>query len=215
MHPYGTRFETLDSLFRAIIAVPKTEIDRRERQFKRKQDKNWTKKSEMTATGRIILFVAVFLSLPFHGSALDTQYSRRSLSGIKSFSVVEDLSKSALDLGLSPQQLQTAVELKLRLAGIKVVGNEASVDLPGSPYLYVNIITVGKAPGIIGYAIILSFNQAASLERNPDIKSQAAATWSIESITTVGSDRAAESVKSSLGEMVDKFLNAYLSVNPK
>lgn len=33
--PNGQPFESLDHLFRAVIAVPKTEIDRREAEWKR------------------------------------------------------------------------------------------------------------------------------------------------------------------------------------
>lgn len=33
--PDGTPFPTLDSLFRAVIAVPKAEIDKREEEWKR------------------------------------------------------------------------------------------------------------------------------------------------------------------------------------
>ena len=42
--PDGTPFTTLDSLFRAVIAVPKTEIDKREKEWKRSQKKKRTKK---------------------------------------------------------------------------------------------------------------------------------------------------------------------------
>jgi hypothetical protein len=42
--PDGTPFTTLDSLFRAVIAVPKTEIDKREKAWKRKQAKKRTER---------------------------------------------------------------------------------------------------------------------------------------------------------------------------
>jgi hypothetical protein len=42
--PDGTPFTTLDSLFRAVIAVPKTEIDKREKEWKRAQKKKRTKR---------------------------------------------------------------------------------------------------------------------------------------------------------------------------
>jgi hypothetical protein len=35
--PGSTPFQKMDNLFRAVIAVPKSEIDRREEQWKRKQ----------------------------------------------------------------------------------------------------------------------------------------------------------------------------------
>jgi len=42
--PNGKPFESLDSLFRAVIAVPKTEIDKREAKWKRAPKKKRTKK---------------------------------------------------------------------------------------------------------------------------------------------------------------------------
>jgi len=42
--PDGSPFPTLDSLFRAVIAVPKTEIDKREAKWKRAQKKKRAKK---------------------------------------------------------------------------------------------------------------------------------------------------------------------------
>jgi len=42
--PDGTRFPTLDSLFRAVIAVPKTEIDKREEKWKLAQKKKRAKR---------------------------------------------------------------------------------------------------------------------------------------------------------------------------
>jgi hypothetical protein len=40
----GTPFPTLDSLFRAVIAVPKTEIDKREKAWQRAKKKKRAKK---------------------------------------------------------------------------------------------------------------------------------------------------------------------------
>jgi hypothetical protein len=37
--PGNTSMEKLDNLFRAVIAVPKTEIDKREKKWKRAQQK--------------------------------------------------------------------------------------------------------------------------------------------------------------------------------
>jgi hypothetical protein len=43
--PGNTPMEKFDNLFRAVIAVPKSEIDRREKQWKRKQARKRAKKS--------------------------------------------------------------------------------------------------------------------------------------------------------------------------
>jgi hypothetical protein len=43
--PGNTPMEKFDNLFRAVISVPKSEIDKREKQWKRKQAKKRIKKS--------------------------------------------------------------------------------------------------------------------------------------------------------------------------
>ena len=42
--PGSTPFQKMDNLFRAVIAVPKAEIDRREKEWKRAQKKKRAKK---------------------------------------------------------------------------------------------------------------------------------------------------------------------------
>ncbi len=50
------------------------------------------------------------------------EYDRKTLKGIKGFDViVEGLSSDAKEAGLTRERLQTLVELKLRMAGIKVL----------------------------------------------------------------------------------------------
>lgn len=44
MRPDGKPFESLDALFRAVIAVPKTEIDKREKEWQRTQKKKRAKR---------------------------------------------------------------------------------------------------------------------------------------------------------------------------
>ncbi len=139
----------------------------------------------MTVIGKIG-FLAAVLSLPFSAQATDNEYSRRSLRGVKTFSVlVESLGQSAQDLGLTVGQLQTAVELKLRLAGIEIVSDDVGTAT-GSPYLYVSVLAVGKAPGIISYSIRLDFNQIASLQRDPKIRVTSASTWDIGMVASIG-----------------------------
>jgi hypothetical protein len=43
--PGSTPFQKMDNLFRAVIAVPKAEIDKREKEWKRAQKKKRSKQS--------------------------------------------------------------------------------------------------------------------------------------------------------------------------
>lgn len=165
----------------------------------------------MTAFHRIV-FLTIAVSAPFYSRAADDEYSRESLRGVTALRiVVEPPNWEGLDIGLSMEQLRTAIELKLRLAGIKVV----DVKSRTVPYLYLNVLTIGKAPGVIAFTLRLSFGQTVILERNPKIKSIPAETWSAALIATVGSNKATEEVKGDLTAIVDRFINAYHSVNPK
>jgi len=44
--PGSTPFQKMDNLFRAVIAVPKAEIDRREQQWRKQQRKNGNGKKQ-------------------------------------------------------------------------------------------------------------------------------------------------------------------------
>jgi hypothetical protein len=49
--------------------------------------------------------------------------------------LIEGLPDGAKVLGLSEDMIKTDVELKLRLAGMRVTTMEDALNLPGSPYL--------------------------------------------------------------------------------
>ena len=56
--PDGTPFPTLDNLFRAVITVPKTEIDKQEEQWKRATDKEAESVSIKRGLHRIFFVLA-------------------------------------------------------------------------------------------------------------------------------------------------------------
>src|SRR5262249_54568980 len=105
---------------------------------------------------------------------------------------------------------QTDVELKLRQAGIKVLNNDERLRTPGMPYLYVNINPLHQRPGEMGsYSIRIEVTQNATLERNGEFV--VVPTWS-DSAAGTGD---VSNTRSSVKDLVDEFLNAWLSVNPK
>lgn len=141
--------------------------------------------------------------------AQDTERTRRSLKGITAIEVlVEDLPDGAKLLGLTKESIKTDVELKLRLAGIRVVTPEESLMIPGMPELYVNItLTDGAEAG----SIDVQLNQNVMLERNGQL-AIGATTWDTGVLL---SHPTAEGIRNSTKDHVDKFLNAWLSSNPK
>jgi hypothetical protein len=68
-------------------------------------------------------------------AAADDVLSRQTLRGISGISVVvENLKEQARQGGLHEEDIRTDVELKLRLAGVKVLTAPESTALPGSPH---------------------------------------------------------------------------------
>jgi hypothetical protein len=147
-------------------------------------------------------------------AAADDVLSRQTLRGISGISVVvENLKEQARQGGLHEEDIRTDVELKLRLAGVKVLTAPESTALPGSPYLYVSVTSVLSGAGVYGLYVEVSLNQRVLLAREQSI-SVTAPTWSTSYIVTIGMNNLLE-VRDDIKELVDKFLNAYLSVNPK
>ena len=147
----------------------------------------------------------------------DQARHRATLAGIGPVHVlVEEISDDLKSSGLSITTLQTDAEFRLRAVGIRVATEAESFALPGAPYLYVNVTglkdrTVSGRQ--FGYSanVSVSLIQEVRLDRNPSIRI-GAPTWSAEEIVTGSS---AEIVRKSLRDLVDRFANAYLSVNPK
>jgi hypothetical protein len=169
----------------------------------------------MKACWRIsfLLALSAFLtSVNTLAFAADEELSRATLRGLKGVYVaVEDLDPEIERDGLTRSQIQTDVKLKLRQAGIKVLSEEEWKREKGSPYLYVNAHIMKVMNGVYIFNITTEFIQEVHLVRNSDIKAPAA-IWSAEILGI--SDHVTE-IRDPAKDRVDKFIDAYLSVNPK
>jgi hypothetical protein len=136
----------------------------------------------------------------------DSNLSRATLKGITSvFVVVENLDDDAKKIGLTEESIKTDVELKLVLAGMSVATK--GFEVPGNTYLYVN---VGVLPRVAA-SIQVELNQNVLQQRNGE-PAFGATTWSLHGeITNPTPQRIRDFIK----ELVDQFLNAWLSVNSK
>ena len=148
----------------------------------------------------------------------DSERSRETLRGLPAavFVLIETLHPDLESDGLSETQLQTDVELKLRLAGIKVLTREQHLlqDEDGQAYLYLSINSLKDQSGFYSLCIDLSLNQNVRLVRNFQLV-QSVSTWSMGSVMTGGENRLRQAVRDSVKDRVDEFINAFLSVNPK
>ncbi len=125
---------------------------------------------------------------------------------------VEGLDPDIEKDGLNKSSIQTDVELKLRIAGIKVLTEEEVKKEPGMPWLYVQVYSV-KGLGFHAISIVLELNQGVYLSRDLKIGC-VAATWSTRYVGYAGAgtvNRLRDNVK----DKVDEFINDYLEMNPK
>jgi hypothetical protein len=143
--------------------------------------------------------------------AQDSEFTRATLKDISAVNVlVEELSDGAKTLGLTTDAIQTDVELKLRLAGIRVVTLEEALKVPGGPILYVlvSVLPDGRAA-----SIEIELHQNVLLERN-GLRVVGMPTWNTRYLMWEPNPTA-QAVRNVVKDQVDVFLNAWLAVNPK
>lgn len=148
--------------------------------------------------------------------ALNSEMNRASLQGLKGVRVlVEDIASEVEERGLARVALQKEVEDKIRAAGIKVLTQEEATQTPGEPYLYLNInVTLSRGEEeACSYSIDLALIQNVTLVRNPG-QATYAVTWSTGGVGLIGK-KSLKDLKETTLEVVDLFVKAFMSVNPK
>ena len=157
----------------------------------------------------IVLILSVLFLFHSLAFGMDDEITRNSLKGLEGIYVAIILDSGSKQAGLSKSLLRTDVEVKLRMAGIKLVSQYESFNLPGMPWLGVNTNSLihGKS---IYYQISLELIQGAFLERKN--LHTIAITWDIG---RHGVTSNIENIRSSIKDMTEQFINAYRSVNPK
>ena len=140
----------------------------------------------------------------------DTQIERDSLRDLDGVRVVVESPGGSLD----KDQLQKAVESRLRAAGIKV---QNQGDFPvGDPFLRVRVTTTAESSGIVGFNVELEFLQIVFLRRNPALTFNSAQTWKAQGrVELVPAARLAAKTQQELSAQVDQFIEAYRAANPK
>ena len=143
-----------------------------------------------------------------------------SLKGLTGVSVVIDpLDSEATDIGLTIDALRTDAELRLRRTGVKVLNINDLGAASGFPMLHVDVtvscITTGNVSGMCAYALVLKFRQFVTPTRDKQALPVMATTWELGTLGTGGRLKAANGVKEGFANLTDRFLNDYLTVNPK
>jgi hypothetical protein len=156
-----------------------------------------------------IFFMALALNVYLFGAVLAFDTPVGSLAGIKEFRVfIEKMNPAVNQMGLNERDIWADVELKMKMAGI-------GISEKAEPYLQVKVVAVPTSytPHLYAITIIVSVKQMVMLSRSPKIKIYAE-TWSVETTGILGSQQT-DKLRNWVGDDVDNFIQAYLSVNPK
>jgi hypothetical protein len=160
--------------------------------------RNWT----------FIILLAVALPSLSASSSLEAE----TIKGLSGFGVaIENFDEADKQAGFDKRTFQAAVELKLRLAGIKVLSQEEMLSTPGMPDLYVNVNTLASgdrrsAP----WALQIEVKQQVLLPHVARMWTTAT-TWS-QGCVGYGD---VQHVRNALDGLMDMFINDWLSVNSK
>ncbi len=143
----------------------------------------------------------------------DDEYSRRSLAGLKGIAIfIPELPPEVEQSGLMNSAIRTDVELKLRQSGIHIIGANEGDGL--SAVLTVGVEVLPSGTGLWAYDVNVDVRQVVVLARDPSIRLPLNKTWSSGAFGTVGKLNV-RNLREQVKDQVDKFINAYLSVNPK
>lgn len=112
--------------------------------------------------------------------------------------------------GLFRETLQEDMELKLRLAGIKVLTEEEAQAKPEAPLLYLNVDALKCSFGYV-YNIGLYLMEPVTTLRKP-LKTQATVLRIPEHL---GIASRLSEVRDAAGDVLDEFVNAWKEVNSK
>jgi hypothetical protein len=116
------------------------------------------------------------------------------------------------------KRLQTAVELQLRKAGIKVLTRQEWDKLESSPRLYfaVNLHTGRGSPSsdLIPFSLKLQYEEWVTVSREKPL-SRMATLWESSGGGVVVSRSMLPKLVDNAMEMIDEFANLYLAANPR
>jgi hypothetical protein len=152
---------------------------------------------------------------------VQAQTDEKVLRGLDSIEVdIEEINnEDAKHQGITKEQLQTDVELRLRTLGIKVSPHGAPAPST-SPFLYVilnfiPVITTKHETFVYAYNIDVHFVDIVNIARSKKNSDWFfATTWSTGGVSYVNPDELA-SIRHVVIDRVDKFANAYLAANPE
>jgi hypothetical protein len=158
-----------------------------------------------------VLFLMKLGSLSFAGDSTRSRATLRGLGGV--YLKVERLESEIVKDGLTQQQIEEDVKQKLDSAGIKILSNAEGLRQFANPHLLVKPRINKTKTGLYLCFITIEFVQDARLVRNRSIL-RPVPTWSV-GVQGAMYKNFSEKVRNHIKDLMDRFIDAYLSVNPR
>jgi hypothetical protein len=157
---------------------------------------------------KLLLLILVFFVIP--KQVFSQNDVNKTLQGFNTLKVlVESLKPEMERLGLTEEQIQTDVEIKLRKTGFNVKGKD-QIFFP-LIYLYINLQSIHSDSGLVTYNLETSLEQEVLLDRNKTIDT-IASTWSTSVTGNVGRNNVRQ-LRDVISDQVDEFINNWLKAN--
>jgi hypothetical protein len=163
----------------------------------------------------VLILLCLTLCWPTIGFTF-TADKRDTLRGLTEVSVlVEHLPDDIEREGLSREHLQRDIEVRLRMAGLRVLTTAEIAKSPGAPYLYVAVYAItGPSVNVNAYAIALTLKQLVQLSRNPTTE-LFVTTWEGPALPGLLSAPRVLDIRNRISEAVERFIIDYQTVNLK
>ena len=160
---------------------------------------------------KALALLAVLFLIP---SFVVGQSQRDSLAGLPGVSYALYLPTDLEQLRVSPTELGTTVELRLRESGVRVLYSKEDRQYYG--FLEVSIFTYDMEDGTSVYTVGAAYHQNATLQRFKSSPSFSVVTWQEKGVYGVANNsEIREPLKEAVKAVLEKFINDYLAANPK
>ena len=160
----------------------------------------------------LLLITLIAVVFPLEGFD-DDETGRATLRGLRGVAVIVEPPPEQMEKdGLLKTEIQTDADLRLRRANLRVLTTEEWLKTKGEPYLRIRVVGVSTPDGVYSYTLVVELSQRVVLERNPSIATDVRTWW----VGSYGYRHKTElrRLREFIRDQVDRFANAYLSVNP-
>jgi hypothetical protein len=159
------------------------------------------------------VFVMLLAALAISSQASARRFAAEAelLSGLDGLRLAVERIKPEIERdGLFGSILLTDMELRLRLAGIKVLSEEEAESRPDAPCLYLYVDAMKCSLGYV-YTLRLSLREPVKLMRN-NLKVSATV---MRVMGELGITAHLSEIRDAAGDIVEEFIKAWKAANPK